>query len=95
MQHGTCLKQNLSQLGGVIDNEDSPASEKTFRSYFDTRLYPLLKEHVIDPVKKGKNKSRWTINNSESANHILKSETKMETRGITKDCKTASSVIDQ
>ncbi|KAL3888805.1 hypothetical protein ACJMK2_001165 [Sinanodonta woodiana] len=95
MQHRTCPKQRLSQLGAVIDDKDSPASKKTFRSYFHTRLYPVLKEYVIDPVKKGKIKSTWTNNNFESATLILKSAQKMAARGITKVCKAASSVSDQ
>ncbi|KAL3892167.1 hypothetical protein ACJMK2_004401 [Sinanodonta woodiana] len=69
-------QQRLNQLRAVIDDKDSTVCEKTFRSYFDTRLYPMLKEHVIDPVNEGKIKSTWTNNNSESANHILKSATK-------------------
>ena len=53
-------------------------------TYFNTRLYPNLKQHVIDPLKNGKIKSDWTNNNSESANHMLKSATNWKNTDLPK-----------
>ena len=68
----------------LIDEKDSTTSEKRFRTYFDNKLLPLLEAHVIKPTQRGKVPVNWTNNNSESANHILKSAISWKARYMPK-----------
>lgn len=43
-----------------------------FQRYFETRLKPLLDEHVFQPLQSGTVSEQWTNNNSESMNNRLK-----------------------
>ena len=42
-----------------------------FLTYF-SRLKPILREKVMEPQRVGKIEKRWTNNNCESYNHVLK-----------------------
>ena len=42
-------------------------SLQKFMPYFTNKLFPLLKEHVIEPMKNGKITGAWTNNNCECA----------------------------
>ena len=55
--------------------KDKPVEGKRFVEYFESRLLPLLQKDVIEPTTAGKISGRWTNNNCESANHVLKSAT--------------------
>ena len=55
--------------------EGQQSWRKEFVSYFNTKLFPLLKQHVIEPTKSGKVSGTWTNSNCESANHVLKGAT--------------------
>ena len=68
----------------LIEENDSTTSEKRFRTYFDNKLLPLLEAHVIKPIQRGKVPINWTNNNSESANHILKSAISWKARDMPK-----------
>ena len=68
----------------LIDEKDSTTSEKRFRTYFDNKLLPLLEAHAIKPIQRGKVPVNWTNNNSESANHILKSAISWKARDMPK-----------
>jgi hypothetical protein len=48
------------------------SDNQQFLKYFEDRLLPLLKEHIIMPFRQGKIDFNWTSNNSESVNHVLK-----------------------
>ena len=72
----------LERLRDLIDRKDSNVGEKKFRTYFDNKLLSLLSTHVIEPAKKGRVNTQWTNNNSESANHILKSATSWKARDM-------------
>lgn len=50
--------------------------------YLTNKLLPLLKEHVIGPINIGRIPTTWYNNNSESANHILKSATKWKVQDM-------------
>ena len=66
----------LNRITGVqnlIDIHDRPTNLKTFKKYFDNKSLPMLDAHIIKPSINGKITPNWTNNNSESANHILKS----------------------
>lgn len=54
---------------------------------------PLLKTHVIEPVKKGKIHSTWTNNNCESANHVLKTATSWKLQDLPKFINTLNGII--
>ena len=72
----------LSYIHDFIDKIDNSSSEKTFRKYFDDRLYPLIHSNVIGPVRRGKINANWTNNNSESANHVLKAAASWKARDL-------------
>ena len=67
------LNTRMTRLQNLIDLHDRPTNVKTFRKYFDNKLAPMLDAHIIKPSIIGKITPNWTNNNSESANHILKS----------------------
>ncbi|KAH3731260.1 hypothetical protein DPMN_128453 [Dreissena polymorpha] len=48
------------------------AISTTFRNYFTTRLRPILKKKVCDPVREKVIEKESTNNNSERMNHVLK-----------------------
>ena len=66
---------SLVVLRQLIDNKDSKVSDRKFRPYFDGKVLPLLRKHIIEPARANKIPINWTNNNSESANHILKQAT--------------------
>ena len=66
----------LNKLISSIEEKDDKVGDKKFMPYFENKLLPLLKQHVIEPVKTGKVSAAWTNNNCESANHVLKTATK-------------------
>ena len=74
----------VERLQSVIDIKDGVSSEKKFRTYFDNKLLPLLDVHVVQPTKLGKIEQNWTINNSESANHVLKSAVQWKAKDLPK-----------
>ena len=74
----------VARLRTLIDTHDGVSSEKKFRQYFDNKLLPLLDAHVIQPAKCGRIKPNWTSNNSESANHVLKSAVSWKARDMPK-----------
>ena len=57
------------ELERIIEEKDSKVGEKKFMPYFRNKLFPLLKQHVIELVKNRKITGAWTNNNYESANH--------------------------
>ena len=61
--------------------------------YFTNKLFPLLKEHVIEPTKDGKITGAWTNNNCESANHILKSATKWKLQDLPQFIETLHRIV--
>ena len=65
----------ITGVQNLIDIHDRPTNLKTFKKYFDNISLPMLDAHIIKPSINGKIKPNWTNNNSESANHILKSAT--------------------
>ena len=74
----------VARLPMLIDEKDSTTSEKRFRTYFDNKLLPLLEALVIKPIQRGKVPVNWKNNNSESANHILKSAISWKARDMPK-----------
>ena len=54
-------QHRLNRLRAVINEKESHAGEKKFLTYFDTKLYLNLKQHVIDPVSNGNNSERVQI----------------------------------
>lgn len=64
-----------SRLKTAIRSKDAHTGDRKFRPYFENRLLPTLQAHVIGPHKQAKISPNWTSNNSECANHILKSAT--------------------
>ena len=76
------FNKRLERIHSDLLLRELPDAEKTFRQYLDQRLVPLIQNHVIDPVLKGKVPPNWTSNNSESANHILKSATEWKQKSM-------------
>ena len=72
----------VARLRSEIDSKYGVPGEKKFRTYFDNKLLPLLDAHVIQPSKLGKIDPNWTSNNSESANHVLKSAVQWKARDM-------------
>ena len=66
------FRAKVSTLTEKIALKDQLACGKPFQQYWETKLLPLLKEHVIQPIRQKKISGAWTNNNSESANHKLK-----------------------
>lgn len=48
------------------------------KNYVSNRLGPALRDHVLRPSWDNKTDPRWTNNNAESINHVLKQETKWQ-----------------
>ena len=44
----------LNKPRSSIEEKDDKVGNKKFMSYFENKLLPLLKQHVIEPVKTGK-----------------------------------------
>ena len=61
--------------------------------YFTNKLFPLLKEHVIESTKDGKITGAWTNSNCESANHILKSATKWKLQDLPQFIETLHRIV--
>jgi len=61
--------------------------------YFDNKLLPLLKDHVVAPARQGKIPTDWTSNNSESANHILKSAASWKLNNLPKFISSWQSIV--
>ena len=76
------FNKRLERIHADLLSSEQPDAEKTFRQYLDQRLVPLLQNHVIDPLLKGKVQPNWTSNNCESANHILKSATQWKQKSM-------------
>ena len=74
----------LDRLNKFICEKDEHVGQKKFLPYVQNKLVPLLKAHVIEPVKAGKCKPNWTNNNCESANHIPKSATEWKLKEFPK-----------
>ena len=74
--------KRLERIHNDLLARELPNSEKTFRQYLDQRLVPLIQNHVVDPILKGKVQPNWTSNNCESANHILKSATQWRQKSM-------------
>ena len=52
------------------------------KTLFRKQILPLFTKHVLDPIKKKKLPINWTNNNTESANHILKSAVKWRAQDL-------------
>ena len=50
---------------------DTYTSEETL-NYFNNRLLPVIRKHVVTPYQQGFINENWTNNNSESINHMFK-----------------------
>ena len=56
---------------------------QSFLRYFQSRLRPQLKAKVVDPCHKEVTDGRWTNNNCESVNHILKQAIDWKSKPLT------------
>ncbi len=74
----------VMNIRSIIDENDNAPNGKKIRLYFDNKLLPLLKAHVIEPAKRGKIEANWTNNNLESANYIMKSAISWNARDMPK-----------
>ena len=81
------------ELERIIEEKVSKVGEKKFMPYFRNKLFPLLKQHVIEPVRNGKITGAWTNNNCESANHILKSATNWKLQDMPKFIDTLYGIV--
>ncbi|XP_076062750.1 uncharacterized protein LOC143037941 [Oratosquilla oratoria] len=54
-----------------------------FAKYFSDKLVPALRSHLLQPQRNHNLPFKWTNNNSESMNHILKLQTNWKTRKFT------------
>ena len=83
----------LEKLKTTIRSKDATAGEKKFMPYFEKKLLPLLEEHVIGPVRRGKIASTWTNNNCESANHVLKTAIQSKMQDLPKIIDTLYKIV--
>ena len=83
----------LNKLRSSIEEKDDKVGDKKFMPYFENKLLPLLKQHVIEPVKTGKVSAAWTNNNCESANHVLKTATKWKIQDMPNFIEKLNSII--
>lgn len=77
------LQRHKTRQNGVLNCDDSYDSKIAdfdsylnkfphLKSYFQTRLKPLLDKYVFLPLQNGPVIEQWTNNNSESMNNCLK-----------------------
>ena len=83
----------LERLKILITEKDENAGDKKFRPFFENKLIPLFVSHVLEPVKTGKVPPNWTNKNSESENHVLKSETNWKLKNIPKFVKILYDIV--
>ena len=78
------FEYRLGEIRKTIIEKDSVVGDKKFLPYFDSKLLPLLTQHVTEPVRSGKVPVAWTNNNCESGNHILKTATQWKKQDLPK-----------
>jgi hypothetical protein len=87
------FSSRLQNLRQSILTKDNRVGDKKFSPHFETKVLPILQEHIIEPVKKDKITPTWTNNNCESANHILKSATQWKLFDLPKFINTLHEII--
>lgn len=87
------LNIRVERMKRIINQKDVNVQEKKFQPYFENKLLPLLEKHIIEPVKQGKIPPTWTNNNSESANHVLKSAIQWKMQDLPKFIKSLHSIV--
>ncbi|XP_053375386.1 uncharacterized protein LOC128547267 isoform X2 [Mercenaria mercenaria] len=75
-----------------IEEYEMHSCGKQFRPYFD-KVLSLINDHVIKPAENKKIPTNWTNNNSESANHILKSAIKWKAQELPKFIETLYDIV--
>jgi hypothetical protein len=83
----------VNRLRQEINKLDEKENGKCFQTYFDQKLLPLLEKHVIEPTRTGKITANWTNNNSESANHVLKSAVSWKYQDLPKFINTLYDIV--
>ncbi|XP_060555812.1 uncharacterized protein LOC132716534 [Ruditapes philippinarum] len=96
-KNGITESMDDDTLNVRVDNVRSllvkPENQR-FLNYFEDRLLPLLKEHIITPFRQGKIESNWTSNNSESANHVLKAAVNWKICDLPKFIESWQEIVD-
>ena len=77
-----CFNERVRRVREEIKQKDDVSMGKDFMPYFDGKLLPLIQKHIILPARQGKIPFNWTSNNSESANHILKTSAEWKLQDV-------------
>ena len=64
-----------------------------FWDHIDTKLIPVMKKYVMDPIRNKKASYMWTNNNCESVNHIIKCAAKWRVSSLPKFISTIYEII--